>query len=64
MVRGGELLLQDATARQLETLLKDTAVPAQIVVTAIGGQGHMAILKQLLATDQRLSAEDVRPYLD
>ncbi len=33
-------------------------------VLAIGGSGHMAILKQLLAIDQRLVAEEVRPYLD
>ena len=39
------------------------AVPGARII-AIGGQGHMAILKQLLATDQRLAAEDVRPYLD
>ncbi len=37
----GELLLADATAPQLEKLLQDHAGPACIVVTAIGGQGHV-----------------------
>jgi predicted polyphosphate/ATP-dependent NAD kinase len=40
-IRGGELLLQDATAAELESLLESSGGPARIVVTAIGGQGHI-----------------------
>jgi hypothetical protein len=32
-------------------------------VLVVAGQGHTAILKDLLAIDRRLSARDVRPYL-
>jgi predicted polyphosphate/ATP-dependent NAD kinase len=40
-IRGGEVLLRDATAAQLESLLESPDVQACIVVTAIGGQGHI-----------------------
>ena len=38
------------------------AVPGARVL-AIGGQGHMAILKDLLALDRERVAADVRPYI-
>lgn len=38
------------------------AAPAARVI-AIGGSGHMAIIKQLLAIDQRIEMEDPLPYL-
>jgi predicted polyphosphate/ATP-dependent NAD kinase len=41
VIRDGELLLQDATAAGIEALLQAHNGPAQIVVTAIGGQGHI-----------------------
>ena len=41
MIRGGQVLLQDATATEIVELLLAHTGPAQIVVTAIGGQGHI-----------------------
>ena len=41
VIRGGKVLLQDATAAELETLLQAETGEAEIVVTAIGGQGHI-----------------------
>lgn len=38
------------------------AAPGQRVLV-LGGQGHIAILRQLLAIDRRLRAEDVHDYL-
>ncbi|WP_202842377.1 DUF5694 domain-containing protein [Luteimonas saliphila] len=43
--------------------LQAAAAPGRRVI-ALGGQGHTAILKDLLAGDDRRTAEDVRPYLD
>ncbi|WP_411360472.1 ATP-NAD kinase family protein [Pseudidiomarina sp. YC-516-91] len=41
VVYHGEVVLADATARQLEQLIVDAQVPAQLLVTVIGGQGHL-----------------------
>ena len=41
VVRDGTLLLSDASERKLLVLLEETGVRARIVVTAIGGQGHV-----------------------
>lgn len=41
VVRDGELLAADADASTLFGLLREHAGPASIVVTAIGGQGHL-----------------------
>ncbi len=41
VIRDGALLLSDATAAQLEELLAQTDAPARIVITPIGGQGHI-----------------------
>lgn len=41
VVYNGEVVLADATARQLEQLIVDAQVPAQLLVTVIGGQGHL-----------------------
>ena len=41
VVYNGEVVLVDATARQLEQLIVDAQVPAQLLVTVIGGQGHL-----------------------
>ncbi len=43
--------------------IQQQATPGNRVI-AIGGSGHMAILKQLLAIDRRLEAEDPVPYLE
>jgi hypothetical protein len=42
--------------------IQKLAGPGQRLI-AIGGAGHMAILKQLLAIDRRLQQVDVAPYL-
>lgn len=42
--------------------VQKAAVPGSRVVV-LAGQGHAAILKDLLAVDDRRAAEDVRPYL-
>ena len=39
VVKGSEVILSDATAKQLETLLQNQ--PVKIVLTLIGGQGHI-----------------------
>ena len=41
VVKHGEVVLSDATATQLELLLADWQGPVQVLVTAIGGQGHV-----------------------
>jgi predicted polyphosphate/ATP-dependent NAD kinase len=41
VLRGGEVLLRDATEDQLLQALAEPAGPAEILVTAIGGQGHV-----------------------
>lgn len=41
VVRDGKLLLSDASERKLLVLLEETGARARIVVTAIGGQGHV-----------------------
>lgn len=41
VVRDGELLEADADAQALLALLRETDGPASIVVTVIGGQGHL-----------------------
>jgi hypothetical protein len=41
--------------------IQKLAEPGQKII-AIGGSGHMAILKQLMEIDQRLEAVDVRPF--
>ncbi len=43
--------------------IQKSAAPGHRVI-ALAGQGHTAILKDLLAVDQRRVAEDVRAYLD
>lgn len=43
--------------------LQNAAAPGHRVI-AIAGQGHTAILKDLLADDSQRTAEDVNPYLD
>jgi hypothetical protein len=43
--------------------IQQQAVPGQRII-AIGGAGHMAILKQLLEIDQRLQSVAVNPYLN
>jgi len=43
--------------------IQKAASPGRRVVT-LAGQGHTAILKDLLAVDDRRKAEDVRAYLD
>jgi predicted polyphosphate/ATP-dependent NAD kinase len=40
-IRGGELLLADASEDQLLELMSQADAPAHIIVTAIGGQGHI-----------------------
>ncbi|NVK10543.1 MAG: NAD(+)/NADH kinase, partial [Gammaproteobacteria bacterium] len=41
VVQCGKVVLSDATAKQLEVLLADWQGPVQVLVTAIGGQGHV-----------------------
>ncbi len=41
VVKNGELIAQDVTARQLEQWVITEQQPAVIVVTVIGGQGHL-----------------------
>lgn len=41
VVKNGELLASDVTARQLEQLVITEQQPARLVVTVIGGQGHI-----------------------
>jgi predicted polyphosphate/ATP-dependent NAD kinase len=41
VVRDGKLLLSDASERKLLVLLEETGARATIIVTAIGGQGHV-----------------------
>jgi len=43
--------------------IQKSAAPGRRVI-ALAGQGHTAILKDLLAVDDRRKAEDVRGYLD
>ena len=43
--------------------IQQQAEPGQRII-AIGGAGHMAILKQLLEIDQRLQGVAVNPYLN
>ena len=43
--------------------IQTSAMPGHRVI-ALAGQGHTAILKDLLAVDDRRKAEDVRGYLD
>jgi hypothetical protein len=43
--------------------IQKAAAPGRRVIV-IAGQGHTAILKDLLAVDDRRRAEDVRPYLE
>lgn len=43
--------------------VQKAAAPGRRVI-ALAGQGHTAILKDLLAVDDRRTAEDVRAYLD
>ena len=43
--------------------IQKSAAPSRRVI-ALAGQGHTAILKDLLAVDDRRTAEDVRVYLD
>jgi hypothetical protein len=43
--------------------IQTAAAPGRRVIV-IAGQGHTAILKDLLAVDDRRRAEDVRPYLE
>jgi hypothetical protein len=42
--------------------IQKSAAPGRRVI-ALAGQGHTAILKDLLAVDDRRQADDVRPYL-
>ena len=42
--------------------IQQVATPGHRVI-ALAGQGHTAILKDMLAVDDRRVAEDVRPYL-
>jgi hypothetical protein len=41
--------------------IQKLATPGERII-AIGGSGHMAIIKQLLEIDQRLASVDVEPY--
>ncbi len=41
VVRGGELLQADANAAQITALLDAHGGPVQVLITAIGGQGHI-----------------------
>lgn len=41
IVKNGELIASDVTARQLEQLVVSERQPARLVVTVIGGQGHI-----------------------
>lgn len=43
--------------------IQQAAVPGRRVI-ALAGQGHTAILKDLLAVDDQRKAQDVRPYLE
>lgn len=47
---------------RMYALVQKHATPGARII-AIGGSGHMAILKNLLATDQRLAPEDPLPYI-
>jgi predicted polyphosphate/ATP-dependent NAD kinase len=41
VVLNGEVIATDATAPQLLQLLQQRQLPAQLIVTVIGGQGHI-----------------------
>lgn len=41
VIRAGQLLLSDASELQLLNLLREAPNPAKIIVTVIGGQGHV-----------------------
>lgn len=41
VIRAGQVLLSDASEMQLLELLRETQNPAKIIVTVIGGQGHV-----------------------
>lgn len=66
---GGGFVGADASASwwhrnfRMYANIQKSAAPAHRVI-AIAGQGHTAILKDLLAVDGRRDAEDVRGYLD
>lgn len=61
VVKNGELVASDVTARQLEQWVVTEQQPARLIVTVIGGQGHIfgrgnqqlsaGLLQHLLATD-------------
>ncbi len=55
VVRDGDLLLSDASEQQLVALLESLGGPATIIVTAIGGQGHV-----FGRGNQQFSAEVIR----
>jgi predicted polyphosphate/ATP-dependent NAD kinase len=75
LVRNGELLASDCSARELERLTADQ--PVQIVITLIGGQGHIIgrgnqqlspeLLRRaslyVVATKTKLNALDGRPLI-
>ncbi|MDH5240749.1 MAG: DUF5694 domain-containing protein [Gammaproteobacteria bacterium] len=48
---------------RMYALVQQHALPGERVLV-IGGQGHIAILRQLLADDRDREAVDVRPYLN
>ena len=59
---GMVLCASDASHENVELLIApEGAAPGERVI-AIGGSGHMAILKQLLAIDGRLEGVAVDPY--
>ena len=41
VIAAGQLLAQDVTAKQLEALVSEHAGPVKLVITVIGGQGHI-----------------------
>ncbi|GGW95062.1 ATP-NAD kinase family protein [Alteromonas halophila] len=78
VVKNGEVIATDVTARQLQSLIDGQ--PAKIVVTVIGGQGHIfgrgnqqlspAVIRQvgrqnliIIATKQKLQALSSRPLI-
>lgn len=66
---GGSFAGADASASwwhrnfRMYANIQKSATPGRRVI-ALAGQGHTAILKDLLAVDDRRAAEDVRAYLD
>jgi hypothetical protein len=65
---GGGFVGADASASwwhrnfRMYANIQKVAAPGRRVI-ALAGQGHTAILKDLLAVDDLRAAEDVRPYL-